>query len=284
MPYNPRTSTALIFMLTWIVGCVEPPPLFELDVDGLRRAYRLAVPTMPPAGEMPLLLVFQGGDGGDAPFPQEEEFRALGESEGVLIARPIARQLDGNEGAWLLNADATSRRDLEYVEAVIEDIAARHPVDRARIYATGYSLGSMFTYELACHLSTRFAAIASFAGTMPVSASCEPEEVVPIMHIHGVNDGIIPYAETWNWKDWDAVGAMRDVPSLVTFWKDTYECSSREERPSASSTHIVYGDCAEGARVEHHQLSRGGHFWPDEIDGTSTHEAIWRFVSSFSKR
>ena len=277
------TLFAQVLVATFLFACVEPPPLVELEVDGSRRAYRLAVPTTPPAGEMPLLLVFQGGDGGDYPFPQEREFLALAEAEGVIIARPIAEQLAGNEGAWLLNADSTSRRDLDYVEAVIDDIASRYPVNRARVYATGYSLGSMFTYELACHLSDRFAAIASFAGSMPASASCEPDEVVPIMHIHGTDDGIIPYGETWDWKDWDAVGTMRDIPGLVTFWKDTYGCTSLEETPSGSSTHQVHSDCADGARVEHYRL-RTDHGWPSQIGGTSTHNVIWSFLSEFAKR
>lgn len=275
-------TLALTLMLG---GCVPPPPLFEVDVDGLSREYRLAVPAMPPAGEMPLLLLFQGGDGGDSRFPQEDRFLELGEAEGVLIARPIAQLLDGNEGAWLLNSDGTSRRDLDYVEAVIDDIASRHPVDRTRVYATGYSLGSMFTYELACHLSTRFAAIASFAGTMPVSpASCDPEDVVPVMHIHATDDGIIPYGESWEWKDWDAVGAMHDIPSLVTYWQEKYACSDTDVTPSSSSTHIVHSGCAEDARVEHHRLTDVGHWWPDEVGGASTHEQIWSFLSEFAKR
>ena len=41
-------------------------------------------------------------------------------------------------------------------------------VDESRLYGIGYSLGSMFSYEIACHLNRRIAAIASYAGTMPV--------------------------------------------------------------------------------------------------------------------
>ena len=102
-----------------------------------------------------------------------------------------------NEGAWQLNTDAQSRQDIDYIEAMIDDISSGHPVDASKVYAVGYSLGSMFSYELACQMSGRFAAIASFAGTMPVSPkSCDPERNVPIMHIHGVEDPIIAYGST----------------------------------------------------------------------------------------
>ena len=284
---------ALAFAACWLLGCggtdsesppTEGPPRFEIVVDGVTRVYRLAIPADPPEGAMPLLLLFQGGDGGDYPFPQEDRFLAMAEAQGVAVARPVAELLEGNEGAWLLNAAATSRRDLDFVEALIDDVASRHAVDPTRIYATGYSLGSMFTYELACHLSSRFAAIASFAGTMPVSpAECAPEDNVPIMHLHGEDDWLIAYSKAWDWKEWDAVGTMMDIPSLVAFWKDRYGCRTEDETRSGASVHIVHSQCEQDARVEHHRLVGVEHDWPEEVDGVSTHQVMWSFLSEFSK-
>ena len=76
----------------------------------------------------------------------------------------------------------------------------------------------MFNYELACQLSDRFAAIASHAGTMPVSPdSCDQDSNVAVMHLHGEDDYIIAYNNAWDWKEWDEVGTMMAIPSLVTF-------------------------------------------------------------------
>ena len=76
----------------------------------------------------------------------------------------------------------------------------------------------MFTYEIACQLNSRFAAVASFAGTMPVEPeSCYLYNQVAVMHIHGKLDYIIDYDDDWDWKDGEheGVGTMSSVPGLI---------------------------------------------------------------------
>jgi polyhydroxybutyrate depolymerase len=260
-------------------------PASELMVDGVAREYRVFVPTTLPDGSMPLLVAVHGGGGRDYAFPQQRRFEELADEEGVIIVYPLSHQLPHNEGEWQLNTDAQSRQDVDFVEALIDDLSARYPVDPARVYAVGYSLGSMFTYELACHASSRFAAIASHAGTMPVSpSSCALEDPIAVMHLHGVEDFIIAYGKTWDWKAWDAVGTMMDIPSLVQFWSDQDHCQNESQTESAASRHIVHDACDQDVRVEHHRLDTVGHEWPDSIGGVSTHQVIWSFLSGFSKR
>ncbi len=276
------------FACSYLAACggeAQQLPAHVIDVDGLARTYHLFVPASPPKSPMPLLVGAHGAGGRGEAFPQQSAFEELAEREGVLVALPQSEKLPLNEGGWQLNTDAQSRHDIDFVEALIDDIAARHSVDAARVYATGYSLGSMFTYELACHASSRFAAIASHAGTMPVSPkSCAPQHNVSIMHIHGARDFLIDYDETWSWKAWESVGAMMDIPGLIKFWSDRHGCQEKRENESASSLHIVHDRCEQGARVEHHRLDDAGHGWPETIDGVSTHQVIWTFLSGFSKR
>lgn len=270
-------------------ACATPPTaesqtLSELMVNGVRRQYRLSVPRADAGVALPVLMAFHGGSGRDYPFPQQREFEELVEAEGVIAVYPLAELVPPNEGEWQLNTSESSTQDIAFVEALIDDLSSRYCVDSKRIYATGYSLGSMFTYELACHLNARFAAIASFAGTMPVTPnSCALVENVSIMHIHGQDDPIISYDNEWEWKAWDSVGAMRDIPSLVRFWSEQYGCQNESETQSDSALHIVHDACDEGVRVEHYRLTGVGHEWPDAISGVSTHEVIWNFVSEFTK-
>ena len=196
----------------------------------------------------------------------------------------MSELLPGNEGEWQLNTMPGSRQDIEYIEALIDYISSIHSIDAERVYATGYSLGSMFNYELACHLSNRFAAVASYAGTMPVTPySCDQSSNVAIMHLHGIDDWIISYGDSWDWKEWDEVGTMMDVPSLVNFWANKYNCQNESETDFDASSHIVHDNCDEGVRVEHHRLDGIGHDWPEEINGISTSQIIWSFLSNFTK-
>lgn len=266
------------------LAAAESQTLAEIMVNGVRRQYRLSVPQADAGVALPVLMAFHGGSGRDYPFPQQREFEELVETEGVIAVYPLAELVPPNEGEWQLNTSESSTQDIAFVEALIDDLSARYCVDSNRIYATGYSLGSMFTYELACHLNARFAAIASLAGTMPVTPnSCTLVENVSIMHIHGQDDPIISYDSEWEWKAWDSVGTMRDIPSLVRFWSEQYGCQNERETESDSALHIVHDACDEGVRVEHYRLIGVGHEWPDAIRGVSTHEVIWNFVSEFTK-
>lgn len=258
-------------------------PITEIAVNGVERKYHAFVPTRPPEGPMSLMVFLMGGDAGSWKFPQQSQFEELAEKEGIILAFPVGKRLPSNEGAWQLNTDARSRQDIDYIAAVIDDISASHPIDSSEVYAIGYSLGSMFSYELACQMSTRFAAIASFAGTMPVSPkSCEPERNVPIMHIHGVKDPVIAYGNTWDWKAWDSVGTMRDIPSLVQYWGDKYNCQNKSQTESDTSGHIVFDTCNQNARIEHHRIESAGHGWPESINGEPTYRVIWSFLGRFS--
>ena len=255
----------------------------ELTVGGLVREYRLYVPSDQSGGPMPLLLAIHGGGGAGEMFVQEEEFGLLSEYERVIIAYPQGLVVGDNEGEWQLNTGADNRHDIDFMEAVIADVSARYTVDQSRVYAIGYSLGSMFVYELACQMGHRFAALASHAGTMPVAPTdCTPEIFTPIMHMHGANDTIIPYDTQWDWKAWDSVGTMHDIPGLIAYWQSKYGCQTSSDEQTDASTLFTYTDCQQGARIEHHRFPNAGHEWPTSLNGVLTPQVLWLFLSQFT--
>lgn len=283
MKYLGLLAIALTISCGWTVE-ESNLPTGTVTVDGLERSYRFYIPENLPDGPVPLLISVHGADGRDWAFPQESRFAALAEAEGIILANPLSQIAAGNEGEWQLNTPPDARHDLAFIEAIIDALSSSYAIDTSRIYATGYSIGSMFTYELACHLSDRFAAIASFAGTMPVNPiSCDTGRGFPVLHIHGDSDSIIAYGNAWDWKAWDEVGTMHDIPGLVEFWKAKNNCQSSIENEIGSSRHQIHSDCQDGSRVEHIRLSRHDHDWPETIDGVSTHQVVWNFLSDFRK-
>ena len=268
-------------------GAVGPPAqnlMVTVEAGGFQRQYRLYVPTTRDGTSMSLIIAVHGGGGGaGVPFQQEEQFRMLSEYERVILAFPIGINVGNNEADWQLNTTSDRLHDIEFIGTIIDDIGSRYALDESRVYATGYSLGSMFVYELACHMGDRFAAIASHAGSMPLApVSCDPEVFVPIMHIHGVADSIIPYSTAWDWKAWDSVGTMTDIPGLISYWSGKYGCQTVTEEETSSSTHIVHSDCQQGVRVEHHRLP-GDHGWPFSLNGAVTPQVLWWFLSEFTR-
>ncbi len=247
---------------------------------GLERAFRLTVPDAAAGERLPVLVAFHGGGGSGWPFPDQDAF----DETGAIVVYPNGVLIDDNEGDWLLNTGNTGTEDVAFVEAILSGLESRYCVDTDRIYATGYSLGSMYTYEVACQLNDRFAGVASFAGTMPISpASCDLTDPIAVMHIHGDEDSIIPYDSTWDWKAWDAVGPMQDIPSLISYWDEKLNCADTAQTDTSTGEHIVHSACDGDVRVEHHRLSDWDHDWPYEIDGESAVDVIWGFLSGFSK-
>ncbi len=316
MVWNIRPLLAVLLMLTMpLAGCITTTPTVErpalegeelvvvaspcslpsesltqsstvLSVNGVDRLFRLSVPSSDAGTKLPLVLAFHGGDMAEDDFPQQQDFDALGEENKFIMAYPVAEEgRTTDEGEWYLNTAATSREDNDFANAIVDALSNTYCVDQDRLYATGYSLGSMFTYEVACQLNSRFAAVASFAGTMPVDPeSCYLYNQVAVMHIHGKLDYIIDYDDDWDWKDGEheGVGTMSSVPGLIEDWAVRANCQEYVSHYHQEVEHVVHSDCSGNVRIEHHGMELTGHTWPNQVAGTNTAELIWRFLSQFN--
>lgn len=260
-------------------------PEFTVIVDSDERRYHLYAPETFDAEPQDVLVFFQGGNAGsDGAWlvPQQQRWEELAAERGIILAIPQGKVFFDNEGAWQLNTHPGVMHDVKYIDAMLDDILTRHKFELGRVYGVGYSLGSMFAYEIACHMSTSFVAIASFSGTMPVSPrDCNPESNVPIMHVHGVDDPVIQYSKRWDWKAWDSVGTMQDVPRLIQYWVKKFNCTENYQTDNSSFLHSKYSNCDQNSSIEHYALLDWGHDWPSTLNGTSTHLKVWQFLDKF---
>ena len=261
--------------------------LTSIEVNGVEREFRLSVPSSDQGTSLPLVIAFHGGTDSQEDFAQQEQFDQLGEQEKFIMAYAIAEQdRTAAEGEWFLNTAATSKEDNNFTEAIVEELSGSYCLDQDRLYAIGYSLGAMFTSEIACQLNHRFAATASFAGTMPVSPeSCDIASGIGILHIHGKLDYIIYYHQDWDWKDGEheGVGTMSEVPNLIDYWAEKSSCQANAVETSLTEEHVIHSDCIDGVIIEHYGLQIWDHNWPGEVGGEPTYELMWNFLSQFSK-
>ena len=261
--------------------------LSSIEVDGVERDFRLSVPSSDAGTSLPLVIAFHGGTDSQEDFAQQEQFDQLGEQEKFIMAYAIAEQdRTAAEGEWFLNTAATSLEDNNFAESIVDKLSESYCINQNKLYAIGYSLGAMFTYEIACQLNHRFAATASFAGTMPVSPeSCDLTSGIAIMHIHGKLDYIIYYHQDWDWKEGEheGVGTMSEVPNLIDYWASKSSCQAIAVETSLTEEHITHNDCVDGVVIEHYGLQLWDHNWPDAVDGVPTYELMWDFLSEFSK-
>ena len=158
--------------------------------------------------------------------------------------------------------DARQDHDVTFVHALLDELEARLPVDRARIYIAGFSNGGLMTQQLACKTPERFAGMAVIAQTLHTNleAICAPPAHLPMLYMVGTRD-----------RFWEARSFSRSAPETLDFWLGQSGCTTEPSRtvalrddPSDSTTvtRHVYDQCTHVSAIEFLRIDNGGHSWP----------------------
>ncbi|QGU04542.1 alpha/beta hydrolase family esterase [Corynebacterium comes] len=170
------------------VGSPQKTRQATLTVDGRDRHYRLSTPEGFYRGKQwPVIFAFHGWDGTAA---------ALEETTGLSGARAVVIYPDGVDRAWAPApyAKTSGKEDLAFVRALLDDVVSTYPVDRRRIFATGFSNGGGFAAYLSCRMPDTFRAVAPVGAAYyeSIHADCA-EQPVAQLDIHGTHDDVIAY-------------------------------------------------------------------------------------------
>jgi polyhydroxybutyrate depolymerase len=169
-----------------------------LFVAGGDRPVPVHVPAgVDPAGA-PLLLVLHGYSSNRAEMEAWLPLGAAAERRGVVWAYPEGTVNERGERSW--NAtDAccgfgSQVDDSAYLAALIDEIVAKAPIDRRRIYIAGHSNGAFMSHRMACDHADEVAAIAPISGmTFADAADCRASAPVAVVQVHGDADDIIRF-------------------------------------------------------------------------------------------
>ena len=157
------------------------------------RTYRIDLPPGSNAATGALIYA-HGYKGSSKGTMRNKALRAVAHDMGLAFVAADA----GEDDDWQIpnvprNRNNDGSREFAYFDALIEDLATRHGLNRDEFIVTGFSAGGMVTWELACNRGDRFRAFIPIAGTFwaPVPGSCTnpPRDLV---HIHGTTDKIVP--------------------------------------------------------------------------------------------
>jgi len=171
----------------------------RITIDGRERTYTAVIPRALPAGA-PLLVVFHGSNQNAAGIRVATGygFDTLAVRERFIVVYP-----DGYKGNWhdcRTAADYPARTENIDDNGLVRRLIARfhdaHGIDRARVFAAGYSNGGQMVFRLAAEMPERFAGLAAVAATQPTpdNFACEASgRPVPILLMNGTRDPIVPY-------------------------------------------------------------------------------------------
>ena len=156
-------------------------------------------PGTTPAARSPLVVLLHGYTSDGETQANYFGLPALVDKAGFLLATPNGtRDLIGkrfwNATDGCCDFFYSGVDDVAYLDAVIDEIAARYPVDPARVFLVGHSNGAFMSHRYACDRSSRVAAIVTLAGMQWKDQSrLRPSSPVSVLHVHGRNDETIKY-------------------------------------------------------------------------------------------
>ncbi|MBX3156639.1 MAG: dienelactone hydrolase family protein [Deltaproteobacteria bacterium] len=269
----------------------------EVTVGGVRRTYLVYLPPgAPTAAPLPLVFVFHGYTMSGQKMVDATRYTALADDEGIALVFPDGQGgPDSLDAPWNVGAGVcpsfggpppiATGDDLAFLDAIKADVAADQCIDRAHVFATGFSMGGYMTHHLAC---TR----ADFAGAAPHSggthdlAGCDARPV-PILILHGAADPVIPAG----CDDPRALGVLGTTPSAEA-WAAHNGCSSTTTtRIVQGGTCLHYVGCPDKGQVEVCTFTAMGHCWaggpasaqPYACPGYASSTALsWEFWKTYA--
>lgn len=265
--------------------------------DGQFRTYLLHPPSDPEeeTEDLPLVIAMHGGFGNAYNLESQSQLSLKADESKFIVVYPEGRESALNIRTWNAGwccgyASTAGVNDVGFINALLDTLLSKYPIDAGRVYATGMSNGGFMSYRLACELSDRIAAIAPVAASMSMTG-CSPERPVPVIHFHSYRDESVPPS--------GGVGTGPSghhnppVDSVLNGWTSLNSCSIPEDTVESSLqyTRVQWENCACGGKIEVYLTEDGGHSWPggrrtlvgDPVsEYISATERMWDFFQQHS--
>lgn len=286
----------------------------RLDHDGREREYLLHLPvSIAPQERLPLLISLHDAGADAAVHRRQTGFDALADVSRFAVAYPQAwRAKPTRPAAWVpgeccREKDKEGIDDVAFIRAVVEDIAAKAPVDRRRIYVVGIGNGAALAHRVAQALPMLVAAVAAVAGT-PAQVDFNVTAPVPLLQIHSADDPEAPYGGgDTTLPGWREKVPQAGVAKTLRRWVQANRCASHPEvrrdlfgalgtvTAGQRASFYYHPECENQKEVALWRLDGFGHAWPGgwdtDADGIPTKRVdiidasleIWLWLSRFQR-
>ena len=275
----------LLFITTLSLSFAQGYISETIQYDGLTREYSIYVPeSYDGTTSFPLLFNFHGGGLNIASQIAIADMSSIADTANFIVVYPQARPdpSDGNSFNWIPKVPGTFD-DVPFISSLIDTIASNYEIDQNRIYACGYSLGGDMSFELACKLNSRIAAIAPVARTMQANPDsfCFPEHPTGVLTILGTDDNNSQY----NGITYDGVEYYLSAAATHSYWANHNNCDVNPTMSTVSPSveRYTWSTTSGCSYVEELKVIGGGHDWPGSFGNMTidASEEIWQFVSRY---
>ena len=204
----------------------------------------------------PVVLVFHGWYTNGRDFASW--FKMEEHDAGAFTVYP-----DSDGATW----DLSGNRDLDFVADILEAMSNAYCIDRAHVFALGFSYGGKFVHHLGCKRPALVRAISVGDGSWAQETGCAP---MPVLVTHRTRD----HDEL---VDWGKDAAQR--------WAKIDGCALPEPSELAHGC-VTYRGCAAKATVTFCEDTHFDPTWPKEWNHTIREEyrsLTWTWFKSVSE-
>lgn len=212
---------------------------------GSRSYNALTPPGWDGASRLPVLIHLHGwGRQGHNVLRNKRIVDPAGEN-GLLVLAP-----NGVRKSWGFNGNG--ERDTAFVQRLIKDAARRWPIDRDRVYVSGFSFGGAMAWRIACNLGAEFAGYLPIAGGLWRQSDQECKGPVRLAHVHGLDDSVYGLP----------ISVFDDTEDAVLLWRRMNGHGFRADRRFSQDEY----DCRIWGQTQALTLCihPGGHFIPQD--------------------
>ena len=189
------------------------------------------------------------------------------------------------------DTDPCRADDVGFLSMLAKHLQAEYDLNPDQTFVTGFSKGGYMSYALACQASDVFRAAAPVAALMDTGVynTCSPKAPMPILHIHGTADRMVPITGNVDKTDGSIIGP--DVAAIIKLWSGFSKCTPGGTATISNAATAHYcRDGIGGNEVHYYKISDHDHLWPGkDVDkkgyvdksGMNATETIWDFFSKY---
>ena len=264
----------LVLVLSDLAIC----QLFELTHNNASRYYWVDYPDNVNEPR-PLIINMHGFSQTIESLINSSEMTYFASLQDIAVVYPQGLNFFGfpgwNAGVWW---SGSFFDDVGYINALIDSVSSNFSIDSNRIYACGMSNGGFMAYDLACELPDRIVAFGSVTGNFMLNSDqeCASEREIPIMHIHGTNDGVVSYYQPTR------EGSLTP-DEAIDFWIEQNDFTDESYYQLNANVHFyTFSSQDTPAEFVHIKVDGGGHEWFKYDWGFHSSEELVNFFMQYS--
>jgi polyhydroxybutyrate depolymerase len=155
--------------------------------------------------------------------------------------------------------------DIGFLDTVIADAVVRFDLAPDRVYLTGMSNGAVMAETYAFRRAAKIKAVAGVAGTVDLNRT--RARAVPLLHIHGTLDRMVPYDQGYGTEHLDTpfTPVAVEIAEMVAAFGELAVSSRRIDRVKDGTSVVEdnYNDAAGVTQVRLLTVIGGQHVWPE---------------------